>query len=197
MIQRDRSTIKAKERIIEVVSEYLQGALFDLQVLLGNDLGLRAPVVEACFDFGRRIDMALLGRYPVVFCVEQIRPSVVVEDLSLGNDPDERVRCQHLALPLRVRLVFAERADFYAFSRAGRKVTREEWMQYASEVYRGALINVLSRYAVEGLVLHDLVIESDMAFQDVLTEQNDSMMLGGVLMEILIRQQVSVPFHRW
>lgn len=201
MIQRDRATIKAKERIIATIIERFPAELVKLQADLGQDLSLNAPSPEACFDVGRRIDMAFLSQYPVVFIIEQTRPAVVLEDLTLNHGMDgaevEKVRCQHVDLPLRVRFVFSERADYYAFGRNGRKVTREEWMQYASEVYRGALINTIGRFAVEGEVLQDVVVESDMAFQDVLTEQSDSMMLGGVILDLVCRQECSVPFHRW
>jgi hypothetical protein len=202
LINRDLSVLGAKARIIRAILEFLESELSVLQVRFGQDLKLRAPIAEACFNAGRRIDSVLLGAAPVVFIVEQIQPTRAIEDLSLGHNASapedlERVRVQHVDLPLRVRLVFSEPADFYAFEFAGKKVTRGEWIQVASELYKGAVINVLSRHAADKAYIQDLLIETDMAFSEVLTEGSDSMMLGGCMLEIVVRQQVSVPFHKW
>lgn len=202
MITRDLAVLGAKERIVDTVLRYLEDELGILQIRFGHDMKLRAPLADACFNVGRRIDEALLGAFPVVFIVEQIKPSIVTEDLTLGHNqalPEvvERVRVHHVDLPLRIRLIFSEPSDFYAFEWAGKKVTRAEWIQVGSEIYKGGLINVLSRHAADTNFIQDILIETDMAFSEVLTEQVDSMMLGGCLLELIIRQQVSVPFHRW
>ena len=186
VVRKSLATQAAKERICFTLRTYLQEHLDNLTPA---DVELRAPVDEAYFLSGRRLDRELLGRFPVVCIIETVRPSVPARDLSaVGSEHGVQVE-----LPIRVRLVFAAPTGYTPRLVQGKLQTREEYIEWVALLYQGAIIDALHARVRDNGAVQDILLESDWALADVLPETQ--MEIGGTVMEWTIIQTASVPMQ--
>lgn len=92
---------------------------------------------------------------------------------------------------IALALIFKRPGGYPALMRRGRKLVEAEIVELLADVYRGAILEVLLRDAVDGLTILDVVPVSDLA--DTIIEDDFDGALGRAILEFEITGQGQHP----
>lgn len=185
MIAKALATQAALERCVLVLQEKLGDTLSRLAgPTSSNDgLALAVPDPDAYYIVGGYVSQAILQQ-SIVVLVQQSGPEIV----QATESGDGTIHPAVLDLPVQVRLLF--QVDGYsAQNRTGRKQTLEEYLAYAAQRYKGALIDTLTAYAPDGVSVNEAVFVSAGAGAGPQGEQG---LKGEAIVSITIRQQATL-----
>lgn len=95
----------------------------------------------------------------VLGVIHPVSPSDVLNDYSGGNGVYSRMQ----RTPYDIGILLKAPDAFPLVEVSGRALIDDEWMQRRVELYRGALLEVVPRYAPDREFIHDIYIESSQA----------------------------------